>query len=153
MKVLVVYDSLYGNTEKIAQAVAGAIASANPKIQRAAAVKPADLEGIELLFVGSPTQGGRATRPMQDFLEGIPTGSLRHVRAAAFDTRLRNRLVRVFGYAAGRIANALKEKGAAVAVPEGIFFVKGSKGPLEDGEEARAAEWARAVMERPSPLA
>jgi flavodoxin I len=146
MKTLVVYDSLYGNTEKIAWAIGRGIESSNVKILRAAAVNPADLEGVELLFVGSPTQGGRATRPVQDFLAGIPDGVLRNVRAASFDTRLKTRLVKVFGYAAERIENALKEKGGTVATPAGIFFVKGSKGPLEKGEEERAAEWARGIV-------
>jgi hypothetical protein len=32
-----------------------------------------------------------------------------------------------------------------VANPEG-FFVKGTKGPLKDGEQERAASWAKGVQ-------
>ncbi len=64
MKVLVVYDTLYGNTEKIARAIAGAVAPPDTvRIIRAGEAGPADLEGVGLLFVGSPTQGGRRPRP------------------------------------------------------------------------------------------
>jgi flavodoxin I len=147
MKTLVVYDSQYGNTEKIAQAIGSAINSSNIKVLRASLVKPAELEGVELLFIGSPTQGGRATRPVQDFLDGIPDGALRNVRTAAFDTRIKTKLVKIFGYAAGRIEKTLQDKGAVMATPQGQFLVKSSKGPLEDGEEERAAAWARGIAE------
>ena len=69
MKVLLVYDSVYGNTEKITQAMAEAIAtSGEAKLLRAGEANPPELESIELLIVGSPTHGGRPTPAVQDFL-------------------------------------------------------------------------------------
>ncbi len=145
MKALVVYDTLYGNTEQIARAIAGAVAP-DTKILRMAEAGPADLEGIEALLVGSPTQGGRATKATQEFLDRIPAGSLKNVRVAPFDTRLKTKLVKIFGYAAGRIEKALIDKGGILAGPAGLFFVKGTKGPLEEGEEERAAAWAKGIV-------
>jgi flavodoxin len=50
-----------------------------------------------------------------------------------------------FGYAASAIDHKLKKKGAVIAVaPEG-FFVEESEGPLTEGEEARAKEWAKTL--------
>jgi hypothetical protein len=64
---------------------------------------------------------------------------------AVFDTRLRARWVKVFGYAADRIAEKVKLLGAdLIAEPEG-FIVKGKKGPLAEGELERAAAWVRGL--------
>ena len=56
MKILIVYDSAYGNTEKIVRAIAGAIPPSNEiKVLRAGEANPSALERLDLLIVGSPT--------------------------------------------------------------------------------------------------
>ena len=142
MKTLVVYDSIYGNTEQIAKAVADAI-DGEVKLRHATKATPAELENIDLLVVGAPTQGGRATQAAQDFLNGLPKEVVKGLNVASFDTRLSTKLVGIFGYAAGRMAKQLKEAGTRLIAPPEGFYVKGSKGPLNDGEAARAAEWAK----------
>jgi len=143
MKALIIYDSMYGNTEKIAQAIGGAIAG-DVKVVRVGEVNPSELEAVDLLIVGSPTQGGRPTQAIQDFLDRS-SSAIKGINVAAFDTRLSARWPRIFGYAAGRIAGNLKGKGGTlVASPEG-FFVKGTKGPLKEGELERAASWAKGI--------
>ena len=148
MKALIVYDSVYGNTEEIARAIAGAITpSDGVKVLRAGEANPSELESIDLLIVGSPTQGGRPTPAIQDFLNKVPEPAIKGVNVAAFDTRFSTKLVGIFGYAAGKIADNLKGKGGTlVASPEG-FFVKGKEGPLKEGELERAAGWARGIVE------
>jgi len=149
MRSLIVYDSMYGNTEKIAKAIGGAIAG-EVKVLRIGEVNHSELEAIELLIVGSPTQGGRATKPIQDFLNKFQESALKGIKVAAFDTRfsgIKGTLVGIFGYAAGRIADSLKRKGGTLVVsPEG-FSVKGTKGPLGEGELERAASWAKGIVE------
>jgi len=146
MKVIVVYDSLYGNTEKIAKAIGGALAG-EVKVLRVAEANPAEIQSSDFFIVGSPTQGGRATKEMQAFLDKIPSTSLKGINVATFDTRYTTKFVKIFGYAAGRIANSLKSKGGNLVVsPEG-FFVTGSKGPLKEGELERAATWAKSIVE------
>ena len=148
MKALIVYDSVYGNTEKIARAIAEAITpSGEVKVLRAGEANPSELASINLLIVGSPTHGGRPTPAIQDFLNKVPELSLKSVNVAAFDTRISTKIVGVFGYAAGRIAGNLKRKGGTlIASPEG-FFVTGSKGPLKEGELERAAGWAKGILQ------
>jgi len=148
MKALIVYDSVYGNTEKIARAIAEAITpSGEVKVLRAGEANPSELASIDLLIVGSPTHGGRPTLAIQDLLNKVPKLSLQGINVAAFDTRIPTKLVRVFGYAAGRIAGNLKRKGGTlIASPVG-FFVTGSKGPLKEGELERAAGWAKGILE------
>ena len=151
MKALIIYDSVYGNTEKIARAIAEAITPSNEvKILRAGEANPLELVSIDLLIVGSPTHAGRPMPATQDLLDKVPKLSLQGINVAAFDTRIPTKLVGVFGYAAGRIAGNLKRKGGTlIASPEG-FFVTGNKGPLKEGELERAAGWAKAILESKS---
>ena len=143
MNAWVVYESQYGNTEKIAQAIGDAIGAA--RVVRPSEVNNSELESVDFIIVGSPTQAGRSMKAIQEFLAGIPADGLKNKRVAAFDTRFKTRLVKLFGYAGGRIAKELKAKGGTLVAPGEGFFVAGTKGPLEDGELERAAAWARGI--------
>jgi len=156
MKASVVYDSVYGNTEKIAQAIGNALGSqAEVAVLRVSDANPDQFADLKLLIVGSPTQRFRPTAATSDLLKRIPGNSLKGVKVAAFDTRLTLRnieetpilafFVRIFGYAAKPIANRLVKKGGELVVaPEG-FFVAGMQGPLMEGELERAAHWAKQI--------
>jgi len=157
MKSLIVYDSLYGNTEVIAQVVKHTLEQAGEVIiGRAGSVSLDQLAGIQLLVVGSPTQQFRPTVGMRAFLKNIPKDSLNGVKVAAFDTRLTQAeidktpplpfFVRIYGYAAGRIARQLKKKGGELVAPVEGFLVEGMKGPLVQGEVERAEAWARQLF-------
>jgi flavodoxin len=143
MKTLIVYDSVHGNTERIAKAIGDAIAG-EVEVLRAGQVSASELETLDLLIVGSPTHGGKATEAIQDFLERAPVSALEGTTVAAFDTRLNRDFD---SYAAPRIADTLKEKGGSlIGSPEG-FFVEGMEGPLNEGEIERAAGWAKEIVE------
>ena len=146
MKALIVYDSVYGNTEKIARAIGGAI-TGEVKVLRPGEVNLSDLESVDLLVVGSPTQGGRPTPAIKEFLSKIPANALKNVGVTSFDTRFSTRLVGIFGYAAGKIANSLKRKGGTLILSPEAFFVKSKEGPLKEGELEHAAGWAKRLLE------
>ena len=142
MKTLVVYDSQYGNTARVAEAIGAAVAGES-RVLRIGEAKPSELGSFDLVIVGAPTQGGRATDAMRAFLDRVP--ALDGAKVAVFDTRLRARWVKVFGFAAGKIAEKMKSLGATlVAEPEG-FVVEGKKGPLAGGELERAGAWAKSL--------
>ncbi len=152
IKPLVVYDSLYENTEKIAKAVASTLGA---EAKLADKVEISNLKGLNLLIVGAPTHGGRPTPAMQEFLNKIPANALNGIKVAAFDTRFSKEghgvglriLMSVLNFAAPRIAKALESKGGKlVAEPEG-FIVGGKEGPLKEGELPRATSWAKGVLE------
>ncbi|MCR4401639.1 MAG: flavodoxin family protein [Firmicutes bacterium] len=155
-RTLIVFDSVFGNTEQVARAMGKAIGSpADTETLRASEVRPEHLNGLRLLIVGSPTRAFRPTKPVTDFLDSIPPGGLKGVKVAAFDTRISaadvrsrflNVMVRLFGYAAKPIADRLEKKGGALAAPPEGFFVKDSEGPLKDGELERAAAWAKSLV-------
>ena len=144
MKALVIYDSLYGNTEKIAKAIGGAI-KGEVKVLPVAEANATELKSLDLLIIGSPTQGGNATKAMQAFMGNIPETALKGVKVATFDTRYASGWAKIFGFAAGRMAKYFKGKSANLVVPSEGFFVTGSKGPLKVGEIERAAAWAKTI--------
>jgi flavodoxin len=147
MKALIVYDSVYGNTEKIARAIAEAITPfGGVKVLRAGEANPSELASIDLLIVGSPTQGGRPTKAIQEFLDKIPDHTLRNISVTSFDTRVKVFIAKVFGYAAGRIADSLKGKGGHLVTPPEGFIVMGNEGPLKEGELERATIWAKGIL-------
>ena len=153
---MVVYDSVFGNTEKIAQAIGAALGPGEDvPVAKVGNLSLSELAGVSLLIVGSPTRGFRPTPALTDFLKSIPPGNLKGVKAAAFDTRIPNNsikspilrtLVKIGGYAADPIAKTLGQKGAALVLPPEGFLVKDTEGPLVDGEIERAADWARRIV-------
>ena len=156
MKVLIIYDSGFGNTEQIAQAIGNALGSQEDvEILRVGNVKPEQLTGLKLLIVGSPTRGFRPTPAISNLLKSIPKNGLKGVKVAAFDTRLSTSdiessafrfLVKTGGYAAKRIVDRLKKSGGDLIMPPEGFFVEGAEGPLKEGELERAADWAKQII-------
>jgi flavodoxin I len=158
MKALVVYDSVFGNTEKIAQVIGDGLSSqASVEVLRVGDVKPEQLMRTALLIVGSPTRGFRPTPAITGLLKRIPRDGLKGTKVAAFDTRFSESqikeappilsfLVRIFGYAAEPISGRLAKKGGEVIIPPEGFIVTDTEGPLREGELDRAADWARQIV-------
>ena len=158
MKTLVIYDSFFGNTEKIARAISKAFGpEEDAEMVRVGDVKPEQLAGLNLLIVGSPTRAFRPSPATAKLLKSIARLALDGVNVAAFDTRVTEeeiakgpwilrKMVKMFGYAAKPIADRLVKKGGKlITTPEG-FFVEGTEGPLKDGELERAEEWAKKIV-------
>ena len=138
MKTIIFYDSLYGNTEKIAQAIGDSL-TGEVDVMRVGDVKVSVLKTFDLLIVGSPVHGGRATPNVDALFKQLPAHALEGKRVAAFDTRFEaveqgiglRILMRAIRYAADRIAKELVKKGGRlVAEPEG-FIVEQKAGPLK----------------------
>lgn len=154
---MVVYDSAYGTTAKVAEAIGEALGShEDVQTLRVGEVQPGDLGQLGLLVVGSPTQKFRPLASVTQFLKGIPRDTIRGVKVAAFDTRFTEEdiakirilefFVRIFGYAAKPIANRLVKKGGELIAPPEGFYVVDTEGPLLEGELERAATWARELV-------
>ena len=147
MNTLVVYDSQYGNTERIAQAIADTLrAFGQAQAVRVDPAHPVSFQGVDLLILGSPTQGFRPTLAMQFLLGNVSSQALRGLAVACFDTRFRGRLWK--SSAAPRMARQLRTMGVEPIIQPESFFVKAMKkeGPLLAGEVERAATWARMLF-------
>ena len=159
MRARVVYESMFGNTQAIAQAVADGLAESMSvdleEIGSAATDVAAD---VSLLVVGGPTHAFGMSRErtresaavqaagdvvstgdgLREWL-GHVTGGSHAVAAAAFDTRIDK--PRVPGSAAHGAQKRLRRLGFRMVVPAASFYVTDTSGPLVDGERERARSW------------
>jgi hypothetical protein len=158
MRARVVYESMFGNTQAIAQAVADGLAETMSvdfeEVGSAATDVAAD---VGLLVVGGPTHAfgmsrertresaavqaagdvASAGQGLREWL-GSVTGGSRAI-AAAFDTRINK--PRMPGSAAHGAEKRLRRLGFRVLVPAASFYVTDTSGPLVAGERERARRW------------
>jgi hypothetical protein len=160
MRALIVFESMFGNTQRIAEAVAGGLSGYAQVDLVEVGQAPIGIDaGLDLLVVGAPTQvfglsspnsregalkqapDGLASRGigLREWLAALP-GDAAQVPAAAFDTRLA-KPAWVTGSAARGAAKRLRRRGHPMVAPAESFLVEGTPGPLRDGEVARARAW------------
>jgi flavodoxin len=153
MNALVLFDSEYGNTEQLARAIAEALSPTIPvRLERAGEVNKLETQGVDLIIVGGPTQRHKLSARLKSVLESAPRGSLKGVKATAFDIRY-GMAAWLPGSAAKRTAHHLRKLGAKLILPAESFFMQRDLPPegqkrrhelerLEPGEVERAAKWA-----------
>jgi flavodoxin len=144
MKAIVIYDSNFGNTKIIADTVAKEVRGHAYSIND---IKQTDLNGVDLLIVGSPINAWRPTAKISSFLSALNPSSLSKIKAAAFDTRIK---IFISGNAAKKISKKLNEKGATIIVEPKAFYVKDKEGPLVEGEVENAKQWAKDIIQKTS---
>jgi len=157
----VVYESMFGNTREVAEAVASGLREgAEVEVREVSDASPLP-PGLDLVVVGGPTHafglsrastredaGTKAHRTVEsasmgvrEWLAGLDGTSL--PACATFDTRVNH--PRVPGSAAKKAARRLRRMGATQAADPESFWVEGTEGPLVDGELDRARGWGRAL--------
>lgn len=136
MRSLVIFDSNFGNTKKIAEVIAETLGTNAVLVSD---VKGDYLSGINLLVVGSPINAWRPTAKIRTFLSALKPAQLKKISVATFDTRVK---MFISGNAAKKIAKALTESGGELITPPLGFYVKDNEGPLLDGEIEKAKSWA-----------
>jgi len=157
MSATVVYESMYGNTRDVAEAIASGLGDARVlSVQEVAS----QATKADLLVVGGPTHvhgltskrsrsaavdkahgevvHGASDGPgLRDWLADLP--QVANAQAAAFDTRANGSPV-LTGAASHGIARRLRRHGYTLLETES-FVVKAAEGPLAEGELERAREW------------
>jgi hypothetical protein len=166
MKALVVYESMYGNTEEIAMAIAGGLA-AHMEVETAeVGGTPARVgAGIHLLVIGGPTHAFGMSRPgtrksaaedtdreivskgmgIREWIDAMQIDTPR-LAAATFDTKIRKPPLP--GSAANAAQRRLRKEGLRIVAPAESFYVAGGHGPLLPGEAIRARHWGEAIAGR-----
>lgn len=154
MKVLIIFDSLYGHTEKIAHAIQQELDKEHDaSMEHVLNFGLGDLANVDLVVIGSPTYGGYETEDIKVFLDGISDNALRDKKTAAFDTSvvkenqnpIVGKIIDWFGHAVNRVEGEMVEKGARNVAKES-FFVDGDTEALKEGELERARAWARELV-------
>ena len=173
MNALIVYESMFGNTRKLAEAIADALQATGVDATILAAHKaPSDLSDYRLVIVGAPTHAHSLPRPksraeaanwatdptkkltleptasstgVREWLDGVTL--LGDPRFAVFSTRVD--IPRIFaGDACAAIAKGLRRHLSDVDAR--ADFLVGLDNHLVDGEEDRAREWAGGLIPVPS---
>lgn len=160
MRALVVYESMFGNSGKVARAIADGLRVARVDVELVNAADAAAPYGdlVELLVVGGPThafsmtrhntrddavrQGGSAEAAgsgIREWIEHLHKGPHSEM-VATFDTRV-DKVRHLPGSAAKSAAKALRKVGYRTLVASESFYVDDVAGPLLDGEEERARAW------------
>ena len=147
MNSMVIYRSRYGNTQKIAYAIAAGLrAWGTVEVLAAEKAQGIRLRGYDLVVIGGPTEGHGITKPLADYIDQIGD-AFTGVSAAAFDTRL-TWPKWMSGSAGGDIAKRLERFGANVVAQPASFLVAGKPPALEPGELERAEGWARSLADK-----
>ena len=145
MNTLVLYDSKFGNTAKLAEVIAAGLTTAGPVDLKDVKDAPTETADYDLIVAGAPTQGHTMSAPMRKALKDFGPDSLRSKSMAVFDTRFHG--VQLFtGSAAVAIARRARRSGARLVVEPQSFFVDKWEGPLTDGELERASDWAQTIL-------
>lgn len=156
MRALVVYESMWGNTQAVAEAVARGLGDGTSllPIDAAPAVLPVD---VDLLAIGGPThafsmsrrgtrhdavlrgaQESRASTGIREWLDALPSSD--GLLVATFDTRVA-KVRRLPGSAAKAASREVRRNHLGRILEAESFYVDGIEGPLLDGELDRAEEW------------
>ncbi|MEM3759487.1 MAG: flavodoxin domain-containing protein [Candidatus Bathyarchaeia archaeon] len=133
-RAIIIYDTKFGNTEKIAKALAIGMEKEGVKVDcvKADEVDVDKLGECDFLAFGAPTHAFGISKPMKAFLEKLKSVNLKGKKAFAFDTKYKSRLA---GSAAKGIEKRLKEFGMSIIKPYTSAIVKSSEGPLAEGME------------------
>jgi len=145
MNAMVIYDSKFGNTRYIAEAIGRSLGTTYDVSVQSVAEAPEVPRDINLLLVGGPTHAHGVSQPMQQFLNGLHADAVLGASVATFDTRF-HKMKLLTGAASEGIAKRLRKRGAVIVADPESFFVTGGEGPLEEGEVERAGIWARHLI-------
>lgn len=167
MKVVVVYESMFGNTEAIAHAVRSGLVRSGieANVVEVGEARSTDLQGVDLLVIGAPTHALTLSRPssraeavergadppqvevgvrewLTTLVETLPASAPRPA-VAVFDTRVLK--AKCWPGSAARQASRILRKAGFSLVGTRSFYVDGMTGPQAAGEMTRALEWGAAL--------
>lgn len=130
----VIFDSEYGNTEKVARALAKGLHEEGLTVDclNIRDVAPPILNDYDLLAFGAPTQALTVSKRMKDFLTRLAGMDFQHKYGFAFDTKLKSMFA---GSGGGFVEKKMRSLGFEIIEPHFSAIVKGKAGPLEEGSE------------------
>jgi flavodoxin len=173
MRALVAYESMYGNTAAVGEAIAASLRACGLEVEAGpvSKIEPERAGEVDFLVVGGPTHAHgmstSATRKtaasdekntfadptvepgLRSWVKRLPRGEGRF--AAAFDTRIDKSSI-LTGSAAKGIGRRLKGRGFRLVVGPECFLVSGQNRLLER-EIEHATTWAKELAERAAAAA
>jgi flavodoxin len=153
MRTLIVYFSKFGNTRKIAEAIAETVKQAGEtRVVSIDQLTTSDFEGVDLVVMGSPTHGFSVPEAVRSVLSTLPAGILAGKSVAVFDTTVRPWPLRLFRASPKLLRQLSQLGGKPVARPQ-TFFVQthgtqgtGERNLLLEGQIDQARQWADQIL-------
>lgn len=145
-KAVIIYESKYGNTRRVAEAIAGGmreVSGMEAVLRELKEVDRKELKDFDAIVVGSPNHIGAATRSVRKFIGEMDELELEEKVMAVFDTYMGGE----FKKAVKKMEKAIKEKvsGVKLPVPGLSVRVDKMKGPVTEGEMPGAREFGEKV--------
>ena len=153
MRSLVIYDSFFGNTQKISLEIGRGLGELTDVVN-VRDFKKSLLEDIEQIVIGSPTRAFRPTSKIVSLLKRI-SKSNKNLNVAIFDTRMHikdtdpwilRKLEKKFGYAVDTMQKIVEKSSNLKMSSVSWFYVEGTEGPTSEDELARAKEWSKELV-------
>jgi len=149
-KVIVVYESRYGNTKRVAESIiegireVGGVEFSLKELKELGDAKR--IAEYDVILIGSPNHVGGPTRGIKGFIDKFGELPLTGKKFAVFDTYLG----RDFEKAVKKMEKRIKEKAPDLKqIAPGLSIkVKGIKGPIEEGELARCVEFGKNIANK-----
>ncbi|MEI7616250.1 MAG: flavodoxin domain-containing protein [Actinomycetota bacterium] len=145
MKGLVIYDSSYGNTRKIAETITETLKESGMEADlfNVKNVKKLNAKDYNFLVLGSPTRFGTMSFGIRFFLRKVNSEEWMNKSFVAFDTELPENIEHKEWSAAEKIAEIFKDKKMNQLLPVLKAVVLGQKGLLKEGEIERTKDYTR----------
>lgn len=153
MNTLVVYFSKFGNTQKLAEAIAERLRS-NGAVRTISSddLTVNDLKDVNLVVMGSPTHNMNLPKTVKPVIDNLPKRILSGKLVAAFDTSYKMSWLLNRFTASKRLTRKLRKLGGKLLLPPEIFHVMEREGPLYEGEIERAQGWVESILELTNQL-
>lgn len=147
-RALIVYHSVYGNTEKAAKAVRDGLASAGVEAEcrRIQETKPDDLKAFDLIIFGTPTHMKNIPDDVRRFMESLKGVDLKGKDGAAFDTRYEDEPIGGLSQLEKYMKSygiRIVSSGLPVLLPSGA-----GEGPLITDELSKCTRFGKSIAEK-----
>ncbi len=149
-KAIVIYDTRFGNTEKIARALARGMEKQEVKVDcfKVDEVDVQKLVEYDFLAIGGPTHMLGMSEPMKEFLENLNSVDISGKKGFCFDTRNQSRFNRFdLNSAAKRIEKKMKRMRVKMIKPRKSVIVEGREGPLEEGAQEKFEKLGKEIAQ------
>ena len=148
-KVLLVYESKYGNTKLVAETIAEGIKEVSDNqttIYELKEINPKQPPDFDMVLIGSPNHMGRHTGGIKKFINGLGKLDVKGKYAAVFDTYM----AKDFEKAVKKMEKQIVEKapGLTLAAPGLSIRVDGMKGPISSDELPKCKEFGVNIATR-----
>ena len=147
MKVAVLYESKYGNTKRVAEAIVEEMKRVGGMEVTPTALKGIDLDEIanyDLILLGGPTHFGGPTRGVGKLIDALGKLNMNGKSVAVFDTYLGED----FEKGVRKMEEQIRAKAPGLKLlAHGLSIrVEGMKGPIVEGELVKCKDFVKQLV-------